>query len=129
MEIRMHHRFWLASLATAACLSASAAAAQSQAEMNDSAAQNLQKADQALNAQYSATMNSLSPESRGLLRNAQRAWITFRDRQCRYEASAVSGGSAYPMIQSMCLEGLTITRTEELHRLGHCEEGDLSCPH
>ena len=124
----MHRRFWATALAMSACLLASVATAQSQAEMNQAADQSLRKADQALNDQYSATMDALSPPSRVLLRDAQRAWIGFRDQQCRYEASAVGEGSAYPMIVYMCRERLTIERTEELRGLGHCEEGDLSCP-
>ncbi|MFC5345276.1 lysozyme inhibitor LprI family protein [Brevundimonas staleyi] len=115
-------------IAAGAGLLASAATAQTQSQLNATAAREQQAADRALNSQYTATMNQLSPSSRTLLRNAQRAWITFRDQQCRYESSAVQGGSAQPMVLSGCIARLSNERTRELRRLGQCEEGDLACP-
>ena len=109
-------------------LAASSASAQSQTAMNASAAQDLQRADRALTSQYTTTMGRLSPASRTLLRNAQRSWISFRDQQCRVEASGVQGGSAYPMVHSGCLARLTNERTQQLRTLAQCQEGDLSCP-
>lgn len=119
----------LALVAIAPGLLASAAMAQSeQAQLNLTAARDERAADQALNAQYTATMNGLSPASRTLLRNAQRAWIGFRDQQCRYESSAVEGGSAQPMVRAGCLARMSTERTRDLRRLAQCQEGDLSCP-
>lgn len=118
----------IALAALAGCFAASAASAQTQAQLNATAAQNLRRADQALNTQYTATTGRLSTPSRTLLRDAQRAWITFRDQQCRYESSAVRGGSAFAMVQSDCLARMTVDRTRDLRRLAQCEEGDLSCP-
>ncbi len=124
----MNRTLKAALLAVIPCLVAGAVVAQSQTGMNASAAQAARDADRALNTQYTATMNRLSPPSRTLLRDAQRAWITFRDQQCRYEASGVRGGSAFPMVQSGCLARLSTERTRDLRRLGQCQEGDLSCP-
>lgn len=107
---------------------ATAASAQTQQSLNATAAQEAQRADAALNTQYRTTISGLSPASRTLLRDAQRAWIGFRDQQCRYESSAVRGGSAYPMVQSGCVARMTTERTRELRRLAQCEEGDLACP-
>jgi len=107
---------------------ASVASAQSQATMNANAAQDMQRADRALNAQYTATMARLSTPSRTLLRTAQRTWISFRDQECRFEASGVQGGSAYPMVHSACVARLTTERTRQLRTLSQCQEGDLSCP-
>lgn len=104
------------------------ALAQSQTAMNASAARDARAADDALNAQYRTTTARLSPGSRALLRDAQRSWLTFRDKQCRYESSAVQGGSAAPMVQSGCLKRLTQDRTRQLRTYAQCEEGDLSCP-
>lgn len=120
-------------LAVAVCLVSStftafAAFGQSQADMNRSTAQEARLADQALNAQYTATRNQLSAPTRALLRDAQRSWITFRDQECRLLASGVDGGSAYPMVISVCLTRLTTDRTRELRALAECEEGDLACP-
>ena len=44
------------------------------------------------------------------LRAAQRAWIAYRDAQCDYEAYEVFGGTAQPMVGSLCLARLTNER-------------------
>jgi uncharacterized protein YecT (DUF1311 family) len=41
---------------------------------------------------------------------ARRAWLGFRDAECSFAASSVSGGSIYPMIFGECLAGLTAAR-------------------
>ena len=124
----MNRLMKLTLLAAAPCVLSSAATAQTQSSLNETAAQQFRTADRALNTQYTATMTSLSAPTRLLLRDAQRTWITFRDQQCRYEASGVRGGSVFPMIQSQCLARMTTERTRDLRRLSQCEEGDLSCP-
>jgi uncharacterized protein YecT (DUF1311 family) len=124
----VNHTLKLALIALGPCVLASGALAQSQAQMNTAAARDERAADQALNRQYTATINGLSPASRTLLRNAQRSWITFRDQQCRFESSAVRGGSAWAMVQSGCITRLSTERTRDLRRIAQCGEGDLSCP-
>lgn len=49
-----------------------------------------------------------------LLRDAQRAWITFRDKACEVESTIVRGGSMQPLVYSSCLERETRARTESL---------------
>ncbi|WP_290886981.1 lysozyme inhibitor LprI family protein [Hoeflea sp.] len=56
------------------------------------------------------------PTTLEALRTAQRAWISFRDAQCEYEAYEVFGGSAQPMVGSLCLARLTRERIEVLKR-------------
>ena len=126
----MNRSLKLALIALGPCVLATAALAQSQSQsqMNAAAARDERAADQALNSQYTATMNGLSPASRTLLRNAQRTWITFRDQQCRLESSGVRGGSAWAMVQSGCIARLSNERTRDLRRIAGCREGDLSCP-
>jgi uncharacterized protein YecT (DUF1311 family) len=51
------------------------------------------------------------------LRDAQRAWITFRDAACRAEGYVYFGGSIRPLVVSNCLERMTRARTEELRTL------------
>ncbi|MFQ2812649.1 lysozyme inhibitor LprI family protein [Aeromonas caviae] len=51
------------------------------------------------------------------LRTAQRAWIAFRDAQCRYEVGVYEGGSMAPMVHSSCLTQLTEARTKDLNTL------------
>lgn len=48
------------------------------------------------------------------LRSAQRAWIAFRDAHCQYEAYEMFGGSAQPMVGSLCLARLTRERIDVL---------------
>ncbi|GKR04432.1 hypothetical protein KAM472_41750 [Aeromonas caviae] len=42
---------------------------------------------------YKKRVASLEKAQLERLRTAQRAWITFRDAQCRYEAGVYEGGS------------------------------------
>lgn len=109
-------------------MAAMPALAQTQAAINAAAAREARAADQALNAQYGRVVARLSSPSRLLLRDAQRGWIGFRDRECKFEASGVQGGSAYPMVYSGCLKRITEERTRQLAARARCEEGDLSCP-
>jgi len=51
------------------------------------------------------------------LLEAQRAWLVYRDAQCRLEGYSLLGGSAQPMIVSGCLAMLTRQRTQELRDL------------
>lgn len=44
------------------------------------------------------------------LRDAQRAWIRFRDAQCSYEAYEVLGGTMQPMVGALCLARVTEER-------------------
>lgn len=48
------------------------------------------------------------------LRAAQRAWLSFRDANCKWHGFAVRGGSMEPMVVANCLEKMTRDRTEEL---------------
>jgi uncharacterized protein YecT (DUF1311 family) len=121
----MKRKMWVA---LTAILLASPAFAQTQSAMNADAAKAAKTADQGLNTQYTAVMAKLSAPSRLLLRDAQRSWIGFRDAQCKFEASGVKGGSAYPMVYSGCMKRLTDDRTRQLKTYGQCQEGDLSCP-
>jgi len=115
-------------LALLAAMIAAPALAQTQGAMNADAARQAEAADRALNTRYAGIVARVSPATKLLLRDAQRSWIAFRDRQCAFEASGVKGGSAYPMVHSGCLARVTKERTRDLTRFGRCEEGDLSCP-
>ena len=64
-----------------------------QTDMNICAFQDYQRADAKLNAAYKKRVASLEKAQLERLRTAQRAWIAFRDAQCRYEAGVYEGGS------------------------------------
>ena len=101
-----------------------------QATMNQCAAQQNKAADKELNALYQQITERLkgSPDSKKLLVGAQRAWIGFRDAECKFSASGVEGGSVYPLIYSHCITDLTKARVEAFKIYLKCQEGDLSCP-
>ncbi len=102
--------------------------AQSQADMSACAGKTLKAADSALNRTYAVVMARLSPAGKKTLRDAQRAWIAFRDKECFFESNGNDGGSISPMIASNCAEALTDQRAKALAAFKTCEEGDLSCP-
>ena len=130
-------RFCIAVSAAALLLAAGAQAqvlkcdqASTQTDMNLCADQAYRKSDADLNAAYRDVMARLvdNKDATTRLQAAQKAWLFFRDAECAFSSSGVTGGSAYPMVLSMCLDKLTQARTKELRAYLKCEEGDMSCP-
>jgi uncharacterized protein YecT (DUF1311 family) len=107
---------------------ATPAGSQTQTEMTAAAGAKAASAERALNTQYRSTIEALSPGSKTKLRNAQRAWIVFRDAECGFESSGVEDGSAYPMVRAACMERMATERSRQLKARTSCQEGDLSCP-
>ncbi len=105
-------------------------AAQTQLELNECSAKALGVSDKKLNQLYRTVEGRLAgdADARGLLVDAQRRWIAFRDAECAFRTSAVQGGSIEPMVRSLCLTSLTDARITDLEALLSCEEGDTSCP-
>lgn len=129
----MHPRFLLALtplLFTTLATAADCDNATTQATMNQCAAQQNKAADKELNSLYQQITARLkgSPDNKKVLVGAQRAWIAFRDAECKFSASGVEGGSVYPLIYSNCLTDLTKARLETFKGYLKCPEGDLSCP-
>lgn len=119
--------FLFSSLAHAAVDCANAS---DQATMNQCAGQDFKAADKELNTVYQQITKRLkdNPDGKKLLVSAQRAWVGFRDTECKFSASGVAGGSVYPLIYSNCLSSVTKVRVEALKEYLKCEEGDMSCP-
>ncbi|MGB3436327.1 lysozyme inhibitor LprI family protein [Achromobacter sp.] len=125
---------------TAAAALALAASAQAQAldcgkaatqtDMSLCADQAYRKSDADLNAAYKEVNARLKNDrdTATQLHAAQKAWLFFRDAECAFASGGTSGGSAYPMVLSLCLDKLTQARTKELRAYLKCEEGDMSCP-
>jgi uncharacterized protein YecT (DUF1311 family) len=84
-----------------------------QYEMNACAAEKLARADSLLNHSYQQLLRVIEPDRVDALREAQRAWIRFRDAECEFQASEVGGGSLQPMVEALCLADLTEKRAEE----------------
>ena len=88
--------------------------AQTQSAMNQCAIDEYKKADAELNRVYQQLLPKLEATHQEKLKAAQRAWISFRDADCEYEAFAFEGGSMQPLIRYSCLEAATKTRTNQL---------------
>lgn len=100
-----------------------------QMELNACAGANAQAADAALNALYRQLLRQ-TPDagSARLLKDSERAWIRYRDRECAQEVgSQQDGGSIWPMEMSNCLEDKTAARLRELKRRLDCPQGPAAC--
>ena len=70
-----------------------------------------------MNHTWQTFTNGLEPNFKKFLTEAQRAWITFRDRNCDAETFLSRGGTGYISFYDRCLERMTRHRTEELRAL------------
>lgn len=103
---------------------------QAQQEMNMCAAQDAERADAELNAVYRTVIAAAQaadrdyagvaggpgsgPGEEATLREAERAWVTFRDASCRLQSFEARGGSMQPMIDGGCRATMTRARAAEL---------------
>jgi uncharacterized protein YecT (DUF1311 family) len=106
---------------------------QVQQEMNYCAAQDAERADAELNIVYRTAIASAQaadreyasyqtgaagpssePGEEASLREAQRAWVAFREAHCRLEGYEARGGSMEPMLEAGCRATITRARTAEL---------------
>jgi len=128
-------------LAALACLLATPALAQGpdcantmvQSELNQCAYEAWEVSDAHLNDAYKDAMAllkewdaALPADERGgadALREAQRAWVTFRDKACEAEGYAMKGGSAEPLLVYGCMYQLTDDRTRQLWSLVEAYSG------
>jgi uncharacterized protein YecT (DUF1311 family) len=90
------------------------ASAQSQAEMNICAGKEYKSADAELNQVYQKLSSILNDEEKSQLKEAENAWIRYRDLNCEFVADQYKGGSIRPMIHGLCLADVTRNRTAEL---------------
>ncbi len=105
-----------------------------QREMNICAAHDLQKADDALNAQWTITRDKMKAQDEEFaeyasgfdleqpgyfesLLEAQRAWLKYRDAHCRLDGYNARGGSLEILLATTCRTALTEKRTEELREI------------
>lgn len=91
-----------------------------QYEMNYCADRDWRMADEDLNATYVWAMErakAWSEEAAIALRDAQRAWIPYRDRACEAEGILFEGGSIQPLIVMSCKAHLTRLRTEDIRAI------------
>lgn len=99
-------------------------------ELNECASAEYEKADQTLNGAWREALatvrrqdqEDVPPEDRRprgevKLREAQRAWITYRDANCVVQGYRARGGTAETLINLGCLTTVTEQRTKELQAL------------
>ncbi len=86
----------------------------SQAEASGCAHREYKAADAELNKAYNRLSGILDTEEKALLKEAELAWIKYRDSNCTFESSQYAGGTMRPMIESFCLARVTKARTAEL---------------
>ena len=79
----------------------------------------LRAADAELNAVYQNALNAMpGVDAKDKLREAQRAWIAFRDAQAELQADVTArGGSMAPLMQNTASKELTQARIRELETL------------
>ncbi|HHS83077.1 MAG TPA: DUF1311 domain-containing protein [Devosia sp.] len=70
--------------------------------------------DKLLNDNYSRLRSALSPELFSALRDAQRAWITYRDAKCAFSYKMFEGGSIRHVLFSDCMMQTTAARAIDL---------------
>ena len=88
--------------------------AQSQGEMNICWGKEYKAADAQLNKTYQQFMSKLDESEQMQLKNAQLAWLKYRDTNCEFVADQYKGGSMRPMIAAICLADVTNARVNEL---------------
>jgi uncharacterized protein YecT (DUF1311 family) len=92
-------------------------------DMNICSGRDYSTADAAMTHEYrivAAKMRQMDKEQSGYfsaLLESQRAWLKFRDAQCRLEGYRTRGGTAERLNVNGCLWDLTKHRTEELKSL------------
>jgi uncharacterized protein YecT (DUF1311 family) len=80
-------------------------------------------ADMEMSALYVQKMAILREPAHTRLRDAQRAWISFRDKSCLYEVgTAEESGTVWGMEVSMCKTAHTRQRIKELKEYVACTE-------
>jgi len=102
-------------------------APQVQIELNACAGIDFRIADVELNQEYARAIawarddgreervrGDNRPGDEATLREAQRAWVAFRDAQCRLEGYAARGGSMEMMLYDRCRARLTRARTAQV---------------
>lgn len=109
---------------------ADCASASDQVTLTECAGKDYKKSDAELNKLYKEIRSRLAdqPDAVKKLVATQKAWIVFRDAECDFSSFRSQDGSAYPMLISLCRDGLTQNRIKDFKAYLSCEEGDLSCP-
>jgi uncharacterized protein YecT (DUF1311 family) len=86
-------------------------------EMQECLDQQYQKWDAKLNLAYKEIRSKLTAARKTKLKEAQLAWIAFRDKSAEFEASEEEGGSMYSLVYISVMASLTEQRVENLREI------------
>jgi uncharacterized protein YecT (DUF1311 family) len=87
-------------------------------ELSNCIAGEYQRADAELNTVYRQVMSKLdNEEHKTALRNAQRAWIEYRDTNCEYETYLFRQGGPSEQHRVVCTTRMSMERTRELQEM------------
>ncbi|MEM6615963.1 MAG: lysozyme inhibitor LprI family protein [Pseudomonadota bacterium] len=73
--------------------------------------------DKVLNDRYAALREKVPSKIFETLRDAQRAWITYRDADCSLAGKAFEGGTLEPLLVTSCYEYKTALRVIDLDQM------------
>ncbi len=124
---------WLACAAMAAAdgnaRAAECGANASQTELTICADQDARRADVALNEVYGRLMAKIEPADQARLREAERAWLAFRDKECTFLTGGGPNqqGTIWPMMYSQCIAAVTQERVSDLRPQLKCPSWNMEC--
>jgi uncharacterized protein YecT (DUF1311 family) len=108
-------------------LSVASLEAQTQAEINATARADFKKVDVDLNKTHQAVLAKFPPNEKQKLREAQRAWVVFRDAEGA-EAAKETEGSIGPTVRYGTMTELTRKRIAELNAMIGKESSPTEAP-
>jgi uncharacterized protein YecT (DUF1311 family) len=85
-------------------------------DMLDCIGEEYRRQDARLNAFYKAASAKLAPARRKPLLDAQRAWIQYRDLNCKFYADP-DGGTLATVEANACMLTMTAARAQELSQI------------
>lgn len=86
-------------------------------EMRECLNKRYKQVDDALNHLYQQLLSQLSKTRQTKLREAQQAWMLFRDKSAAFVASETEGGTMQPLVSLSVLVSMTERRVVELKDL------------
>jgi uncharacterized protein YecT (DUF1311 family) len=100
--------------------------AMNQNDMNICASGDYKVSDAKLNTVWRMLLGKLDENEKTQIREAQKAWISYRDAECKFTVRQ-NEGSIYPTVWYGCLNEQTNRRTKELMAHLDCVNGKDSC--
>lgn len=85
-------------------------------DMMDCIQAEVQQQDARLNAAYKGLMEQVGEQRKGPLRDAQRAWLRYRDANCAFYDDP-DGGTLARVSGNACAMRMTAERADELEKL------------